>query len=173
MKKAPVFGKGAEGTNQTSRSGFDFERSCIEQNVDETYTMDSFREELKDYHQAFELEQRESVTSKQIQDIKKQIEETMKEINESVDTKEGEIPLLQLLLKKDPKTIFEEITRLDELAQSLPNKQGFLLKMPLGKNALLKKPKKVWCQIKNKKFKYYRDGPTKKELSGTIDFDMV
>jgi hypothetical protein len=97
----------------------------------------------------------------------------MKQINESVDTKEGDIPLLQLLMKKDPKTIFDAISHLDELAESLPSKQGFLLKMPLGKNSLLKKPKKVWAQIKNKKFKYYRDGPAKKELAGTIDFDMV
>jgi hypothetical protein len=54
------------GTNQTNGTEVDFERSCIEQNGDETYTMDSFREELKNYQQAFEFEQQEIVTAKQI-----------------------------------------------------------------------------------------------------------
>lgn len=45
--------------------------------------------------------------------------------------------------------------------------------MPVGKNARLKKSSRVWCQIRDKKFKYYRDGPLKQELSGTIDFDIV
>ena len=45
------------------------------------------------------------------------------------------------------------------MASSLAQYEGFLIKMPVGKNARSKKPHRVWCQIRDKKFKYYKDGP--------------
>jgi len=50
--------------------------------------------------------------------------------------------------------------------------EGYLLKLPVGMNTK-KKPKRVWCHVRDKKFKYYKDGPKKMELSGTVDFDLI
>lgn len=55
----------------------------------------------------------------------------------------------------------------------MPKIAGNLLKTPLGKNALLKAPHRVWGWVTNKKLKYYSDDHKKQVLSGVFDFDRV
>lgn len=63
--------------------------------------------------------------------------------------------------------VFAEIKRLDILSRTLVEHEGYLIKLSSGK-----KPRRVWCHIRDKKLKWYKDGPTKGQLSGTLDFDM-
>ena len=64
-----------------------------------------------------------------------------------------------LMQEKNQSKIFQELHRLEALSRTLIEHEGYLIKMANGKNARRKKPRRVWCVIRDKKFKFYKDGP--------------
>jgi hypothetical protein len=88
----------------------------------------------------------------------------LREVNKMLDPVEPSKPIFET---KSRSSVFAELKRLDILSRTLMEHEGFLIKM-----SPRKKPRRVWCHIRDKKFKWYKDGPTKGTLSGTLDFDL-
>jgi hypothetical protein len=101
----------------------------------------------------------------------------LQEVNRMLDNNKEEVIIRSPEEKKAPRLnepddrsrgqVFADIKRLDILSRTLMEHEGFLIKM-----SKRKKPRRVWCHIRDKKFKWYKDGPTKGQLSGTLDFDL-
>lgn len=76
-----------------------------------------------------------------------------------------------LMQEKNSNKIFQELHRLEALSRTLIEHEGYLIKYANGKNRQ-KSSRRLWCVIRDKKFKFYADGPQKTQLAGTIDFDI-